>query len=352
MLNTKKVLFCWSDFSGYMVSCWKELNKIDAIDLHVIAFGKSEETSFQKNMTSGLEINFIDNPSAFDEVNAIVDSINPDYIVLCGWFVPAYKKLVAYKNLKENTRFILAMDTPWWGKPRQKIAPYVLSAFLKKMDAVITSGERSYQYAQRLGATKIFKIQYGVDASMLREAYNRRINSDWPTRFLFVGRFAKEKGLDVLVNGYRNYRDEISNPWTLDACGQGALEGLLEVEGITNHGFVQPADMMKKWENAGCLVLTSTFDPWPLIVVEACAAGLPVIVTHASGSQVEVVKMFYNGLVIKEGITGELKEAMLWIHKHHKDLPEMGKRSLSQAAPYDSNIWAKKFNFMIENLDL
>lgn len=351
MLNTKKVLFCWSDISGYMVSCWKALSKMDGIDLHIIAFGKSEQTSFQKSMTNGLEINFIDDGGKFEVVNSIAHQIQPAFIVLCGWFVPAYKKLVDQKDLKNKTKFILAMDTPWWGNPRQQVAPYVLSAFVNNMEAVITSGERSYQYARRLGAKKVFKIQYGVDALNLGKAYNERVKSDWPQRFLFVGRFAEEKGIEVLVQSYKAYRDEVLNPWSLDACGQGPLEGLLNSEGITNHGFVQPADMMKKWINAGCLVLASTFDPWPLIVVEACAAGLPVIVTHASGSQVEVVKVFYNGLVIREGQIEDLKNAMSWMHNHCEGLPEMGKRALTQAAPYDSNIWATKFKLMLETLN-
>lgn len=350
-MDTKKVLFCWSDFSGYMVACWKALHTSESIDLHIIAFGKSGDTSFQQEMTSGLQINFIDSPTAYNKVNRIVEDLNPDYIVLCGWYVPAYKKLADDKNLLKTTKFIMAMDTPWWGKPKQQIAPYVLKTFTSKMVAVITSGERSYQYAQRLGAKKVFKIQYGVDATMLKQAYDSRVDSDWPTRFLFVGRFAEVKGIDIMVEAYKNYRAEVSNPWELDVCGQGPLQNLLEIEGINNHGFTQPAEMLEKWTNAGCLVLASTFDPWPLIVVEACAAGLPVIVTHASGSQVEVVKMFYNGLVVNESNAIDLKAALFWMHKNYIDLPEMGKRSLSQAAPYDAAMWAKKINFMIEGLD-
>jgi glycosyltransferase involved in cell wall biosynthesis len=350
MSTIKKVLFCWSDISGYMVACWKALNQMDSIDLHMIAFEKSDQTAFQKEMTSELTIRFVNREPKPETISAMASQINPDVIVLCGWFVPAYKKLADDATLKENTKFILAMDTPWWGKSRQQLAPYVLKSFVKKMDAVITSGERSYQYAQRLGSKTIFKIQYGVDALKLKEAYYERIKSDWPKRFLFVGRFAEEKGIDVLVKSYREYRKEVTHPWPLDACGQGPLVDVLAIEGITNHGFVQPLDMIKNWEQAGCLVLASTFDPWPLIVVEACAAGLPVIVTHASGSQVEVVKVFYNGLVITEGSIEDLKNAMIWMHEHYNALSAMGYRSLSQAAPYDAQIWAQKFNYMLEIL--
>ena len=61
--------------------------------------------------------------------------------------------------------------------------------------------------------------------------------------------------------------------------------------------------------------------------------------------------MFYNGLVTNEGSVKDMKEAMIWMHEHYEYLPEMGKRSLVQAAPYDSKIWAEKFRYMIEGLE-
>jgi glycosyltransferase involved in cell wall biosynthesis len=347
----KKILFCWSDVSGYMVACWKALDKIPSVDLHIIAFGKSDETSFDANVTHGLKIHRVPRFPEKKQVEVIVISLEPDIIVLCGWFIPAYKALAYNNNYRRRPKFILAMDTPWAGTSRQHVALWVLRPFIARMDAVLSSGERSYQYASRLKARKIFKFQYGVDTDFLGQAHTIRRSGQWPRRFLFVGRYAPEKGIAELMAAYDQYRSKVKDPWELHTCGQGPLKHLFETTGVVDHGFVQPESMVTNWASAGCLVLPSHFDPWPLIVVEACAAGLPVIVTHASGSQVETVKMYYNGLVINAADIGELTKALLWMHEHHEaELSEMGQRSLLQAQPYSAQLWAKKILALINDL--
>lgn len=344
-----KILFCWSDISGYMSACWKSLSQHEGITLKIIAFSQSKETNFTKKLTEGLDIHFVDREPDKATINLITDQFNPDAIVLCGWFVPAYRQLALRKELS-GTRFILAMDTPWWGTIRQQIGLRLLKRFMAKVDVVVSSGERSYQYAQRLQVKKINKMQYGVDVEHLSQFSAKRQKAPWPKTFLFMGRYAEAKGIRVLVAAFHQYQKQVDDPWELHTCGQGSLESLLAREDITNHGFVQPNDMDNIWLHAGCLVLPSTFDPWPLIVVEACAAGLPVIVTHASGSQVEVVKMYWNGLVINEGSVEELSKALLWIHNKYDLLPEMGRRSLEQARPYSAEAWAQKWVYLLRDL--
>ena len=58
----------------------------------------------------------------------------------------------------------------------------------------------------------------------------------------------------------------------------------------TDRGFVQPADQAAIWAEHGAFALASRYDPWPLVIVEACAAGLPVIHSEACGSAVELVR--------------------------------------------------------------
>lgn len=345
--HPKRILFCWSDISGYMAACWKALNGVVGVQLHIIAFGKSDETSFKKDLIAGLRIYFVSRHPTAEEITSIARPVSPDIIVLCGWFVPAYKQLRHRKEF-DQAKFILAMDTPWQGTARQQLAVLLMRSYMRKMDAVLASGERSYQYARRLGARKIFKFQYGVDGLRLRDAYDKRAErKEWPRKFLFVGRYSHEKGISILVEAYKEYRKNVSDPWELHTCGQGILKNLLNETGITDHGFVQPDDMFTHWTSSGCLVLASVFDPWPLILIEACAAGLPVIATHAAGSQVEAVKMYYNGFVINEKSGDELTSALLWMHHHHAHLKNMGAHSLKQAEPYNAQLWAVKMSEVI-----
>ncbi len=333
-----------------MSACWKALSAQAGVELRVYAFGNNQETAFDLGLTKGLDIHWVSRTPNKKELLQEVISWEPEVIVLCGWFVPAYRNLAFAKEFRTRPSFILTMDTPWQGTGRQQIGRLLLKNFISKMAAVMTSGERSYQYARRLGAHHIAKVQYGVDAAQLKVNYETRKRKQWPRKFLYIGRYAAEKGIDLLIPAYQNYRLKSEDPWELHTCGKGQIESLIQGEGIVNHGFVQPGSMNEVWQEAGCLVLPSTFDPWPLIVVEACAAGLPVICTHASGSQVEVVKMYWNGLVINENSVRAIAEALHWMHENHDSLPEMGRRSIHQAAPYEAKVWSEKFLHLISGI--
>jgi glycosyltransferase involved in cell wall biosynthesis len=56
--------------------------------------------------------------------------------------------------------------------------------------------------------------------------------------------------------------------------------------------------MQKIWQAAGAFLCQADLILGPLALVEAAAAGLPIICTDACGSAVEVIRPGYNGLII------------------------------------------------------
>jgi len=166
----------------------------------------------------------------------------------------------------------------------------------------------------------------------------------WPRRFLFVARYERVKAPDVLVDGYRRYRAAVTEPWPLTVAGRGPFGNLFENEpGISDVGFVEPKDQPRLWADHGAFVLSSRFDPWPLVIAEACAAGLPVACSDACGSAVELVRDYFNGLTFPTESAESLAEALTWLHHHHAALPEMGTRSQQLAAPYSADMWATRW---------
>jgi len=105
--------------------------------------------------------------------------------------------------------------------------------------------------------------------------------------FLYVGRVWAGKGLDELFAAYRQIRavhDDIS----LLIVGDGVdYERYAAREsataGVTFAGFVQPADLPEWYALCDVLVFPTHGDPNGLVVEEAMAAGLPVIVSDAAG---------------------------------------------------------------------
>ena len=73
------------------------------------------------------------------------------------------------------------------------------------------------------------------------------------------------------------------------------------------------------------MVLPSRYDPWPLVIVESAAAGLPIVHTECCGSAVECVRNYYSGRGVATENPRELATALRWCHEHHDELPEMGR---------------------------
>lgn len=342
-----RIVFTWAVLSGYMAACWRELAARPGVDLHVIAARavSTTNTDFSDTILQGVPHTLLDAMERHDGQLLIkqVRALEPDIIFCTGWWQKSVRDVALSKELS-HIPFVMGLDTPW-RSPVQYLNRLRFPRYLRRLTAVMPAGERAWQHARNLGtaSNRIFRGQYGVDVSGLRPLYKQRTAGPWPRRFLFTGRYVPEKALDVLVKAYRIYRTKVTEPWLLRCCGRGPQGHLLENQpGIENVGFVQPEDMPAYWKDAGAFLIPSRFDPWPLALVEACAAGLPIIATEVCGSAVECLRPHYNGLFVSEEDPEALARAMITLHNQHVMLPIWGQRSQAFAEPYSAEIWADR----------
>jgi glycosyltransferase involved in cell wall biosynthesis len=346
-----RVCFCWSDISGYMAACWRALAQDPDILLHVFAYSVSRQTAFSHELMDGVDWTPLDDSSRKDErgIARAIAGHRPDVVVLAGWLSRAYRALPKRRELS-SVRFVMGMDTPWRATIRQSAARYVLRSYLAGVSSIVVAGERSWQYAQRLGfsESRIHRGLYGVDFDTLSAVYMAREATAWPRAFLFAGRYTAEKGVDILRDAYRQYRHAVEEPWPLVCCGKGEMSAMLTgQDGIEEKGFVQPSAVRQLMQESAVFILPSRFDPWPLALVEACASGLPVIASNACGSAVECVRDRYNGRLVAIGNSRALADAMIWIHRAHADLPLMGLRSLRLAEAYSAAAWLNRWKAIL-----
>jgi glycosyltransferase involved in cell wall biosynthesis len=339
---------CWTDISGYMTACWRALAAMPDVELNIIAFEPSSE-SFAQELTRGLKCRLLTTAERSDDrlVANLIAQTRPQVVYLSGWYVPAYRKVIFSEEFEGVAKWI-GVDTPWWGTLRQQVGRLVLPRLLRRVDRVFVAGERAWQYMRILALpqAKVSRGLYGVDydsfAPLLEQ--RRQQPGGWPRRFLYIGRYVHEKAIDVLIDAYAKYRASASDPWPLTCCGGGAMEHLFGGhDGVENLGFRQPAELLDVMRRAGAFVLPSRFDPWPLVVVEASAAGLPVIATESCGSTVEMVRPYFNGLTVATQDADALARAMLWSHENHQQLSVMGERGQHLAAAYSAQMWATRW---------
>ena len=107
--------------------------------------------------------------------------------------------------------------------------------------------------------------------------------------FLTVCRFVPDKNLVRLIGAFARHRrhSDTRDAWDLALCGDGPGAGEVErainesgcASAIHRPGFLQ-ADRLSRWyAHASAFVLPSLMEPWGLVVNEAAACGLPLLVS-------------------------------------------------------------------------
>ncbi len=189
----------------------------------------------------------------------------------------------------------------------------------------VAGGRRHIAYLRALGfpARRIARFYDVVDndglyhrAEELRKASQTPIGL--PGRyFLYVGRLAPEKNIAGLLEAYLLHRGA-GGRWPLVLVGDGPERAALAQQAAASPwaadihfaGQSDSAGLPRWYAFAGCFVLPSTREPWGLVVNEAMACGLPVIVSSRCGCADDLVTPGENGFVFDPAADGALLGAL------------------------------------------
>ena len=159
---------------------------------------------------------------------------------------------------------------------------------------------------------KIFTALLTVDiTSFLKQDY-----SPIPGRILYVGSFAKRKGLDLLFEAL----PYIKEPYELHIVGDGdqsekkQLQQILERTGSADNvkwiGYREGESLRKEYREAAVFVLPTREDCFGLVLAEALAAGNWIVSSKYADGAYDVVKPGMNGVIIDPENAKEFAEAI------------------------------------------
>jgi glycosyltransferase involved in cell wall biosynthesis len=207
-------------------------------------------------------------------------------------------------------------------------------------------GKASFNYLQSLGSpeTKISTAPNAVDnnffaaqaAKVRVAAAEFRRELKLPDRFiLFVGRLVPEKGVFDLLEAYAKLESSLRSEIALVFAGDGISRRELKLRADQiNPGnvifteFLHREDLPAFYALAEVLVLPTHSDPWGLVVNEAMACGLPIIVTDVAGCSDDLVRDGWNGYVIPVRDPDKLGHAIGAVVRCPQKRQEMSERSL------------------------
>ena len=223
---------------------------------------------------------------------------SPDVIVTTELGMRTLQSLV-FRWLRPRTRIVLWVsisETTERGRGRLRSA--LRRMMLRRVHAVVVSGESGARYLQRLGVpdAAIFRMPlYASRDDATRAPIQRREREQ--RRLLYVGQLVPRKGLvgffAALADWAVQHPDRSAEFWLV---GDGPLRA--ELEGMPMPTNVQlrffgnvPYDGLEEfYASTGILVLPTLADDWGVVVNEALAKGLPVLGSVLSQAVDDVVR--------------------------------------------------------------
>jgi glycosyltransferase involved in cell wall biosynthesis len=176
-----------------------------------------------------------------------------------------------------------------WRTPFRQGGRLLQRLAVKGADAVIASDAATASLFKDI-RDDILVIPPGVDSSIFQKERLLRPESlgDDKLNVLFVGRLARVKGFDLLLASLKKLRPETLASIRLTVIGDGPMASQMHEpnhgnEAINWIGGVPHAEIPPYFAHADVLVMPSRSEGLPISMLEAMAAGLPVITTMVGG---------------------------------------------------------------------
>jgi len=270
-----------------------------------------------------------------------IQAFNPAVVNLTGYYDIASWTILFYCKLK-GIKTILSNESTANDHDRNTLKEYLKALIINKFDGYFNFGTLSENYILSLGiSSKKMLVKLNcVDNKALNEIYlkylpdriqSQKILEISPKNFIFVGRLIDFKNLYYFLEAFKEAQTRSSYAWGLIILGDGELKEDLQ-QFIINHNiqnvhFQSSVSWQKVPEYlalSNVLVLPSYSEPWGLVVNEAMACGLPVVVSDKCGSAVDLVKNGENGFTFSPKNKKQLTNILLKFMNNEVDAEQMG----------------------------
>lgn len=318
---------------------WDAANELPFRSMQVNQSGSSEELSLSQMQ---------------QRISQALDDTVADVVAIPGWSSSGALSATRW-CIEKRIPSVLMSESTYRDHRRSTFIEYPKQLLVTNHQAALVGGIRHREYVESLGlrTQQIFTGYNAVDNPYFEQSSQQHLKSSDEQRhnapyFLCSNRFIPRKNLSRVIEAYSDYATQATGPlWDLCLLGDGperaSCERLADKLGMTvvkespwttPHstgpnvdtprvffpGFRQVDELPKFYAFAGCFVHAALTEPWGLVVNEAMACGLPVIISSGCGCSPDLVKDGKNGLLFDPESTQGLRDAMCKIAQ--ASLPE------------------------------
>jgi glycosyltransferase involved in cell wall biosynthesis len=282
----------------------------------------------------------------------VFNEYRPDVLNITGYFDWAQVLLMFYARSK-GVKVVISSESSSADHNRSAWKESVKKLIVNRANAFFCFGKTSAEYLESLGVSKLaIKTRNAavIDETVIRQRYDEarkqlaETTSPVSGKFVYVGRLAPEKNLNMLLLAFASAVKETKSDWKLlfvgDGPERGNLEKLAADSGVAGQvifagGF--PWYQVPGWlAQSDVLVLPSKSEPWGLVVNEAMVCGMPVVVSETCGCAADLVQHGVNGFTFDYAQPAELEKHLTYFIQNPDRIAGMGQESLRLIAPFAS----------------
>lgn len=376
-----KLALVWIDFGSYHLARLRAIHERlagDCIGIELVGgFGDADccGLPFRVQERSGINIvtlfpdRNLDQISLFQLSQKLLQTLQelaPQHVALCGYHRIENLAALAWGKLTRRP-VILMTESKRDDAPRENLQEGLKGLLVRQFDSYLVGGIPHSEYMLALGAShdRIFEGYDVVDNQLIAEvAYTARLSAEQiradlnlPKRYFMAAcRFVPKKNLPMLLEAYMLYREiHPVDGWGLVICGGGPLEAELHqlikeknIPDVYLPGFHQGRELGKYYGLASCFIHPSIQEQWGLVVNEAMAAGLPVLVSQTCGCVQNLVREGVNGFTFNPTDPPALAQLMSKMAHSGLQLESMGAASQRIVERYTPEVFAENLILAME----
>ena len=361
-----QVAVIWIDWYAYHIARFEGLQQAfghqgEAVGIELVGgIGVHAGLKFREDRPAHLPVETLLPESSWRAANKLVlarvlwrrlNELRPEVVLVPGYYtLPAIAAAVWART--HGSASVLMTESTAEDHTRTGWKEWLKAKLIRALfDWAVVGGAAHLRYIRRLGIAeeRVARFYDVVGNDAIREgtaaqrAGSRRGEHYLPLRyFLFVGRLAREKNVAGLLQAWLDYRLG-GGDWSLVLAGDGPeaatlramLDGSPFAKDVVFSGLKSSQELLPFFGFAACFVLPSTREPWGLVVNEAMAAGLPVIVSNRCGCAEDLVESGRNGLLFNPEHGRELTACLARMAQlSEQEIAAMGQSSAERIAGY------------------
>jgi 1,2-diacylglycerol 3-alpha-glucosyltransferase len=373
-----QVVVIWIDWYAYHIARFEGLQQVfghrgEAIGIELVGgIGVHDGLKFREDRPAHLPVKTLLPKSSWRDANKLalarslwrrLNELHPEVVLVPGYYTLPAIAAAMWARTHGCASVLMTESTTgdhartWW---KEGIKSKLICSLF---NWAVVGGEAHLRYIRRLGMAEDRVARFydvvGNDAirdgTAAQRVASSREGHNLPRRyFLFVGRLAREKNVVGLLQAWLDYRRG-GGDWSLVLVGDGpelatlraTLEGSPFAEHVVFAGLKSSWELFPFFAFASCLVLPSTREPWGLVVNEAMAAGLPVVVSNRCGCAEDLVENGRNGLLFDPNQGADLTACLVRMAQFkEEEIASMGQRSAEKIAEYSP----KNFGLQIASI--